>query len=152
MRLKRKITQETAAKVQPRRKVKVVDVAQAKQTLASQIDEYEAFERQIQLATEQLASLREQIYAEMKSAKIEDFHHSLTRLQEIEDKTRTVTTIDPQKYYDAVGDEALFFDTISVPITQARKALSQREIERIADIKHPEVLGKKLKISKIAPK
>lgn len=99
-----------------------------------------------------MASLREQIYAEMKSAKIEDFHHSLTRLQEIEDKTRTVTTIDPQKYYDAVGDEALFFDTISVPITQARKALSQREIERIADIKHPEVLGKKLKISKIAPK
>ena len=55
---------------------------------------------------------------------------------------RSTTTIDPQKYFDLLDQGMLtaeqFFSSVSVRITDARKYLGEKQIERISDAKIPE--------------
>lgn len=146
MRLRRTVTsdkQDTTTQVSRRKTSKVRDLA----ILDRRIEDLLEKNKQLAQITEELDRLKDSLYLALKTNGISEYSHLGVELQEVEDKTRRSTEIDPAKYYDAVEDIDLFLSTITVPVTKARKALSEREIEAIATITEPVVRGKKLKIS-----
>lgn len=150
MRLRRTTeTTETAAATTKKatRRVKTASKAVSKPILDKRIEEYMAARQTLMQAQNTISDLEESMYLAMKTNGLSEYSHAGVKLSEVESKTNKSTTIDPRKYYDAVEDLEEFLDTITVPVTKARKVLSEREIEKIATVVEGRVTGKKLKIA-----
>lgn len=97
----------------------------------------------------ELKVLEAQLDELMRGSKIESAEsvHAVAEMKR--PQGRSSTYIDPKKFYDAVPTEDDFFAGISVGITDAKKILTEKEFNKIAEtvpgkIKDP-VLSVKLK-------
>lgn len=148
-RLKRKLQPaETTATARTRRR-SAPDRAELEEVVEIWNKHTEAvrkYQKSLEREMEERSRVEEQVHLMMQKAGFDDFTHLGIRLQEVDDKTRASTTIDPKGFYDAV-EEKDFFEAVKVSVTAAKKVLSEREIKKISTVVDPKVIGKKLKIT-----
>jgi hypothetical protein len=88
----------------------------------------------INASVREMAKLDKQALEAMQAAKLAKHSCAEGDLEVKVSSGRSSTYIDPEKYHDAVGDDEAFYGSVKVTMAEARRNLSGKEFDAIAEV------------------
>ena len=116
-----------------RRGPSVVVPAADKAKLTKQVNEYFDLEAQVAEMTLRMSSLSEETFDTMKKAGIKEWPVHDGQAEIVIPMGNSSTSIDVEAFRESVPDED-FMASISVSVTNAKKVLSGKELDAIAEV------------------
>ncbi len=82
----------------------------------------------------QVVSMREEAFKEMKRLGLKEHKNGRVEAAIVRPAGRSKTEIDAREYHEAVIDDDIFYDSITVSVSKAKEHLSGKELNNVATV------------------